>query len=215
MKPKYRKLNDCVLYYKEGQDKDEAFQAILEHLTHHINSLCNIICETNYNVNKKVFKMIYRGLHSCAPNMAWSSFGIEEEDLRQQIYMTILQLMDSYKYNKVSFLRFVTFLLPRRISAWIEKESKTGTKQYYTKKIEDGTDEMDFVFKQKEEPEEVPDRLSFLTDTEFQILADYISGTSIEKIKERYHMPTMEDAVQRVKELEFRTSTVLKSLEDE
>jgi hypothetical protein len=147
--------------------------------------------------------------------MAWSSFGIEEEDLRQQIYMTILQLMDSYKYNKVSFLRFVTFLLPRRISAWIEKESKTGTKQYYTKKIEDGTDEMDFVFKQKEEPEEVPDRLSFLTDTEFQILADYISGTSIEKIKERYHMPTMEDAVQRVKELEFRTSTVLKSLEDE
>jgi len=217
MKPKYRDLNNCVEIYKsEGSNKDEAFQAILDHLTHHINSLCNVICETQYDVNKKVFKMMYRGLHACAPNMAWSSFGIEEDDLRQQIYMIILLLMQSYKYDKVSFLRFVTFLLPRRISAWVEGESKTATKQYYTRKIEDGTDDMDYVFKTKQEvPLEVPDRLSFLTDEEFQILADYIDGMTLEKIMGRYHMPTMEDTKQRIKELEFRTSTVLKSLENE
>lgn len=215
MQRRFRELNDCVEIYKSGnrRDKNEAYKAIQEHLTHHINSLCNIICGTNYNVSSDVFRMIYRGLHASAPNMAWSSFNIDEMDLRQQIDLIILQLIDSYTYNKVSFLQFITFLLPRRISSFVVKESRCIMNQYGTDIIDDYTGENDYYFKvESNEAVDVPDRLSFLTDEEFNILTDYSSGMTVEEIMRHYHMPSIYATEQRIKELVFRTANILKAV---
>lgn len=141
---KYRDLNTCVRIYKNttGCKKDEAFIAICKHLTHHINSFLIILLDRDYNVNMAVFKMIKRGLQvSMGSAMNDDTFnitikmlaqGFSDDDITQQIYLCIIDLMQSYTHEKLSFLEFVTYLLPRRIFSWLQKNSKDAASQFST-----------------------------------------------------------------------------------
>jgi len=50
--------------------------------------------------------------------------GMTNEDVEQTIYLNLLSLIRSYKYHKLSFLHFVTFLLPRRVMQHVWKMTK-------------------------------------------------------------------------------------------
>lgn len=41
--------------------------------------------------------------------------GFTTEDIEQLIYLELVKLINSFKYSKISFFQYVTYLLPRRI----------------------------------------------------------------------------------------------------
>jgi hypothetical protein len=224
----YNDLNFCVEEYKksEGKKKDEIYKKIQEHLTHHINSICNILLDKNYPVNKTVSKMMIAGFYATSKkgdivSLKTIASRLSEDDLRQEIDVEIMRLMSSYTHTKNTFLEFLTFLLPRRISSVLWKESKDMTSQFICNSI-DGLDAnkldnmmhenddnvVDSISKEYEEP----DILNFLTMEEYQILVDYIvEGYSISQVADEYNMK--EDVCERrINELTHRVRIVLENI---
>jgi len=227
----YSDLNTCVDLYKqsEGKEKDEVYKAIQEHLTHHINSICNILLDTNYyTVNKTVSKMMLAGFYASAKkgdlsHMKSIASKMTEGDLRQEIDIEIIRLMGSYVHKKNSFLEFVTFLLPRRISSILWKASKDMANQFDCDSI-DGINDRNKMETSNVVPTEYlederwsqddpePEILSFLTPKEYQILVDYIAeGSTLEQVAKEHNM-SPEVCERRIKELTHRVKTVLDNI---
>jgi hypothetical protein len=222
-------LNRCVEVFKQssGKYKDDAYMAIQEHLTHHINSLCNIIIGTNYSVNPKVHKMIVAGLYASTKSTSIEHLrtiakNYDEEDFRQEIDIEIIRLINSYRYNKAPFIEFVTFLLPRRISSVLWKQSKDMLNQFSIDKLDidfssansdgdTGNARIDTIPSRDNIETEEINSLIFLTQTEYDMLSDYIvDNFSIEEIARQYMM-TEYNCENKLNELVVRVKNVLKT----
>jgi len=222
-------LNRCVEIYKSttGAEKDDAYMAIQEHLTHHINSLCNAIMGTSYTVNPKVNKMILAGLYastksSSIEHLRTIATNLEESDFRQEIDIEIIRLINSYKYRKSSFIEFITFLLPRRISSVLWKQSKDMLNQFSTDKldvdimrnkndVDSDSTRVDQIQSMDNVDTEEINSLTFLTQMEYDMLSDYIvDNYSIEDIARQYQM-TEENCENKINELVIRVKNVLKT----
>jgi hypothetical protein len=202
---KYRDLNYCIWEYKEatGVKKDKIFYYIIEHLSNHINAVINLLKERNIKVKPKVQRMVYKSMQSTmkgVPNdnfqatLAGLAKDIDEDDIRQQVYLTILQLIKSYKSTERTFLEFFTFIMPRRIMSWLYRNSKDASSQFTTKSfpsmIDESEDSENWFTPFIEDAEELSEiMMSDIIDNEEEkeFFADYLAGLSNKKLMEKYH----------------------------
>ena len=152
-----RRLNRQVQKYKNQQsdnEKNRQFQTILEILTNHIRAISMyLLGYVDRKVSKKVQKYMLSNMKATSSIKDTQQFlstlqqnvqlaGYDEDDVRQIIYQEIVKLIGSYKYEKVSFLQYVTYLLPRRIQDIFWKHSKDQMNQMNV--IKDITEIQDF-----------------------------------------------------------------------
>jgi len=182
---------------------------------------------TSYTVNPKVNKMILAGLYastksSSIEHLRTIATNLEESDFRQEIDIEIIRLINSYKYRKSSFIEFITFLLPRRISSVLWKQSKDMLNQFSTDKldvdimrnkndVDSDSTRVDQIQSMDNVDTEEINSLTFLTQMEYDMLSDYIvDNYSIEDIARQYQM-TEENCENKINELVIRVKNVLKT----
>lgn len=151
------KLDKQVQTYKtatSNQIKEQAFQTILEILTNHIRAIkMYLLGYEDYKVSKQVSNYMLSNMKSTSSVKNTDEFlsilqqnvkmqGYEEDDACQTIYCEIIKLIQSYKYTQLSFLQYVTYLLPRRIQDKFWKHSKDQMNQMNT--MRDSAEEQEF-----------------------------------------------------------------------
>ncbi len=206
---KYRDLNYCVQVYKasEGVKKDLVFLNICEHLVHHVHSLLNILCGRDYPVNMKVFKMIKAGLRASFKTVREDYFlqtvqqlaiSFQEEDVRQQILLTVIELINSYTHDKLKFLAFVTYLLPRRIASWLCKNSKDVAAQFgllYLTEGDSGEEGVNYQDYFIEYPRSefligMECAMNCVSSADQEFIHDYLDNLDIVHMMQKYHILT-------------------------
>jgi hypothetical protein len=204
LKAKYYDLNDCVTAYKAAKtdrERSEIFDAILAHLTHHTNAMMNIIKDTKRHADKKISKIMLYNMKrtvSIRDNaeaiyfFQTMSSDMSVEDVKQMIYLEILTIMASYKYSKITFLQYITFLLPIRIASKLVKKSKDVMNQFNIQMepaIEDEENSKNVILDYSEDDKESMAALSeFLSEADLLFLEDTAKGESDEYMAKRYHM---------------------------
>lgn len=225
MKHKYYNLDDCVKIYKKakGREKDEAFDAILAHLTHHTNSILNVMKNTSYYADKRISKIIMSNMKrtvamkdnaDAAYFFQTMSRDIEVEDAKQMIYTEIITILESYKYAKITFLQYVTFLLPIRIASKLVKKSKDVMNQFavsfYPMVENERNDKNPLLEYSEEEQEEMALLSEFISDDELSFLEDLANGEPDELLAKKY-MISYRELRHYKKSIKYRIKNVIGS----
>lgn len=225
MKAKFYDLDNCVKIYKSttGRKRNEAFDAILAHLTHHTNSILNVMKATSYNVDKRISKIMMSNMKRTIAikdnvNAAYffqtMSKDIEIEDAKQMIYTEIITIIDSYKYAKITFLQYVTFLLPIRIASKLVKKSKDMMNQFSThfySLTENSEEGINPLLNYSEEEKETMAILSeFISEDELLFLEDLAAGEPDELLAKKY-MISYKEIRHYKKAIRYRIKNVISS----
>ncbi len=225
MKHKYYNLDDCVRIYKEakGRERDEAFDAILAHLTHHTNSILNIMKNTDYYADKRISKMMMSNMKrtvaikdnaEAAYFFQTMSRDIDIEDAKQMIYTEILTILESYKYMEITFLQYVTFLLPIRIASRLVKKSKDVMNQFaisfYSPVESEDKDSNPLLEYNIEEQDEMALLSEFISDDELSFLEDLANGEPDELLAKKY-MISYKELQHYKKSIKYRIKNVIDS----
>jgi hypothetical protein len=121
-----------------------------------------------------------------------------ENDVKQYVYQVIIDLLNLYRHPKLTFLEFVTYLLPRRMASILQKNSKDATAQFSSfsfSPVDDSEENerertFDSIFNYKDENINYSEEL-FISDEidslEQSIISDYNSNIPTEKIIEKYN----------------------------
>lgn len=157
MNRKYYNLNTCVSLYKSAETehkKSEAFEAILGHLSHHIGSMIDIIkgidSEGHIEVKSYMLSNMKRTIiirDNAEAQLFFQTMArdMSIDDVRQMIYLEVLSLIRSYRYEKTSFLQYITYLLPLRIASKLVSVSKDAMSQFATSEYPAIADEEDSI----------------------------------------------------------------------
>lgn len=160
-----------VRAYKNAKlktQKDRAFETIIKVLNNHIRQIKTILLgydDPGISPEVKHYMLTSmmattkekdQGMFLLVVRSIIQSQGFTKEDVEQMIYLEILKLLEQYKYYKVSFLQYVTYLLPRRIQSKVWKLSKDQLSQIYTQM--DYTDDLSYIDSfatDSDEPEDI------------------------------------------------------------
>ena len=224
MKSKYYNLDKCIDIYKKssGRKREEVFDAILAHLTHHTNSILNVMKDTRYNADKRISKIMISNMKRTVAikNNADAIYffqtmckDIEVEDAKQMIYTEIITIIESYKYAKITFLQYITFLLPIRIASKLVKKSKDVLNQFavsFYPVIEDKNIKNPLLNYSEEEHDEMALLSEFIEDDELSFLKDLADGEPDELLAKKYMM-SYKELRHYKKSVRYRIKNVLSS----
>ncbi len=127
---------------------------------------------------------------------------MEHDDIEQTIRYHLFKLVSEYKYSKIPFLNYVSFLLPRRVGQELLANSKDMMNQFTSPasldtEIDEDTDMIDV---QKSEAECIAalqeldiETLDFLTEDEFRFILDIVERKPPEMIMREHGIEKLRD----------------------
>ena len=190
-------------------------------MNHHIKALMYLISGGRHgssNVPQSVMDMMRKGLKAVSSTDTETTMmtlskvteSFDVDDLEQTIRYHLFKLVSEYKYPKIPFLNYVSFLLPRRVGKELIDQSKDLFNQFSgivssDVAINEDQDVADLVFGTESDFDLIAElqveELTFLTEQEFQLMLDIVERRPLEEIMKEYQFERIGDLQQFVRSL--------------
>lgn len=140
-----------------SQQREDQFNHICDILNHHIRQMKQILTGIDFGyISPSVYKIILSNMMSISQvkdRQDYISYvqqickqqQLDISDIEQQIYYILMKLIDSYTHEKLTFLQYQTWLLPRRVQQWVWRSSKDQLSQLSSQR--DYSDDGDYYNK--------------------------------------------------------------------